>query len=63
MRSCARRPSAGTAANLVLGKHSGRHAFANRLRQMGYELSREELDKAFERFKLLCDKKESGKRC
>jgi len=43
--------------NLVLGKHSGRHAFADRLRQMGYELSREELDKAFERFKLLCDKK------
>ncbi len=43
--------------NLVLGKHSGRHAFADRLRQMGYELSREELDKAFERFKVLCDKK------
>lgn len=43
--------------NLVLGKHSGRHAFADRLRQMGYDLSREELDKAFERFKVLCDKK------
>ncbi|MFN4293810.1 MAG: 2-isopropylmalate synthase [Thermoflexales bacterium] len=43
--------------NLVLGKHSGRHAFADRLRQMGYDLSRDELDKAFERFKALCDKK------
>jgi len=43
--------------NLVLGKHSGRHAFADRLRQMGYDLNRDELDKAFERFKALCDKK------
>ncbi len=46
-----------SSTNLVLGKHSGRHAFADRLRQMGYELTREELDKAFERFKALCDKK------
>jgi len=44
-------------SNLVLGKHSGRHAFSDRLKSMGYELSREELDKAFERFKVLCDKK------
>jgi 2-isopropylmalate synthase len=43
--------------NLVLGKHSGRHAFSDRLKSMGYELGREELDKAFERFKVLCDKK------
>jgi 2-isopropylmalate synthase len=43
--------------NLVLGKHSGRHAFSDRLKTMGYELTREELDKAFERFKALCDKK------
>jgi 2-isopropylmalate synthase len=43
--------------NLVLGKHSGRHAFTDRLRQMGYELGRDELDKAFDRFKALCDKK------
>jgi 2-isopropylmalate synthase len=43
--------------NLVLGKHSGRHAFTDRLKQMGYDLGREELDKAFERFKELCDKK------
>lgn len=43
--------------NLVLGKHSGRHAFSERLKTMGYELTREELDKTFERFKILCDKK------
>jgi len=43
--------------NLVLGKHSGRAALTDRLKQMGYDLSRDELDKAFERFKALCDKK------
>ncbi len=43
--------------SLVLGKHSGRHAFRDRLRQMGYELSDEELNKAFERFKRLADQK------
>jgi 2-isopropylmalate synthase len=45
--------------NLVLGKHSGRAALADRLKQMGYELTREDLDKAFERFKALCDKKKT----
>jgi 2-isopropylmalate synthase len=43
--------------NLVLGKHSGRAALADRLKQMGYELSREDLDLAFARFKAVCDKK------
>ncbi len=43
--------------NLVLGKHSGRHAFRDRLRQMGYELSDDDLNKAFERFKRLADQK------
>ncbi len=42
---------------LVLGKHSGRHAFAERLKEMGYELPQNELNKAFERFKDLADKK------
>ncbi len=46
-----------TSTNLVLGKHSGRAALNDRLKQMGYDLSREELDKAFDRFKALCDKK------
>lgn len=42
---------------LILGKHSGRHAFANRLRELGYGLEGEALDSAFGRFKLLADKK------
>lgn len=46
-----------TGENLVLGKHSGRHAFQNRLEQLGYALSPEELEKAFEDFKVLSDKK------
>jgi len=43
--------------SIVLGKHSGRHAFSDKLKELGYELSDEELNKAFERFKLLADKK------
>jgi 2-isopropylmalate synthase len=43
--------------NLVLGKHSGRHAFRDRLKQMGYDLSDEDLNKAFERFKHIADQK------
>jgi 2-isopropylmalate synthase len=42
---------------LVLGKHSGRHAFADALQKMGYELSKEHLDRAFARFKDLADRK------
>ena len=42
---------------LVLGKHSGRHAFANRLAELGYPVSDDGLDKAFARFKKLADKK------
>jgi 2-isopropylmalate synthase len=42
---------------LVLGKHSGRHAFANRLTELGYNVSGDGLDKAFARFKKLADKK------
>ncbi len=42
---------------LVLGKHSGRHAFSGKLKELGYELSPEDLNKAFERFKLLADQK------
>ena len=43
--------------NLVLGKHSGRHAFKARLLEMGYQFSDEELQKAFTKFKDLADKK------
>ncbi len=46
-----------TASKLVLGKHSGRHAFKMRLKELGYPLVDKELDKAFARFKALADKK------
>ena len=44
-------------SSLVLGKHSGRHAFRVRLEDMGYILSDKELEEAFFRFKELADKK------
>jgi 2-isopropylmalate synthase len=43
--------------NLILGKHSGRHAFRERLMELGYDLNDEELVKAFIRFKNLADRK------
>jgi len=46
-----------SSSTLVLGKHSGRHAFSDRLEQMGYHLDQEQLNRAFERFKDLADKK------
>jgi 2-isopropylmalate synthase len=42
---------------LVLGKHSGRHALRSRLKQIGYDLSDEEINLVFNRFKELADKK------
>ncbi|MBL7213669.1 MAG: 2-isopropylmalate synthase [Desulfobacteraceae bacterium] len=42
---------------LVLGKHSGRHAFRTKLAQMGYELSDEGLNHLFKKFKELADKR------
>ena len=42
---------------LVLGKHSGRHAFRTKLAQMGYELSDEGLNHLFQKFKELADKR------
>ncbi len=44
-------------SRLVLGKHSGRHAFRDRLQDMGYRLSDGEIELAFEKFKRLADKK------
>ncbi len=44
-------------SRLVLGKHSGRHAFADRLAQLGYHLDGDQLNRAFARFKELADKK------
>ena len=43
--------------NLVLGKHSGRHALRARLAEMGHALDDTELDQAFTRFKELADRK------
>lgn len=42
---------------IVLGKHSGRNAFRTRLRELGYDLGEQELNRAFLRFKELADKK------
>jgi 2-isopropylmalate synthase len=42
---------------LVLGKHSGRHAFRARLKELGLELSDEETENAFKEFKRLADQK------
>jgi 2-isopropylmalate synthase len=48
----------GVASNaMVLGKHSGRHAFSDRVKQFGYELTKEELNRVFKAFKTLADKK------
>ncbi len=50
--------SIGLNANkLILGKHSGRHAFVARLTELGYALPKEDVQKAFVRFKSLADKK------
>jgi 2-isopropylmalate synthase len=46
-----------TKNKLVLGKHSGRHAFKDKIESMGYHLSPQELDEAFKCFKDLADKK------
>ncbi|GAX91489.1 2-isopropylmalate synthase [Effusibacillus lacus] len=42
---------------LVLGKHSGRHAFKDHITSLGYELDGEALNVVFRKFKELCDKK------
>jgi 2-isopropylmalate synthase len=46
-----------TESRLVLGKHSGRHAFSERLKKLGYSIGRGEVDRAFAAFKVLADKK------
>ncbi|WP_042460381.1 2-isopropylmalate synthase [Neobacillus dielmonensis] len=48
----------GVSSNdLVLGKHSGRHAFKDKAEQMGFDLSAEKLNEAFQSFKQLTDRK------
>jgi 2-isopropylmalate synthase len=45
------------ASSLVLGKLSGRHAFKERLAELGYSLNEEDFNRAFQGFKDLADKK------
>ncbi|MDR1247315.1 MAG: 2-isopropylmalate synthase [Clostridiales Family XIII bacterium] len=45
--------------NLVLGKHSGKHAFRDRVKTLGYELNDAEIEIAFGKFKALADKKKT----
>ncbi len=45
------------ASALVLGKHSGRHAFKKRLEELGHDLNDEMMNRAFDRFKTLADLK------
>jgi 2-isopropylmalate synthase len=44
-------------SRLMLGKHSGRHAFVKRIEELGYRLSEDEIEKAFSGFKDLAEKK------
>jgi 2-isopropylmalate synthase len=48
-----------TENKMVLGKHSGRHAFEDRLKHLGYELSQNDIEEAFTAFKVLADKKKT----
>jgi 2-isopropylmalate synthase len=43
--------------SLVMGKHSGRHAFVHKLEELGYHLASNQLEDAFVRFKTLADRK------
>src|SRR5208282_437606 len=46
-------------SSLVMGKHSGRHAFREKLRELGYELGENALQDAFTRFKNPADRKKT----
>jgi len=46
-------------SSLVMGKHSGRHAFKQKLKELGYKLGEADIDRVFERFKDLADKKKA----
>ena len=48
-----------TENKIVLGKHSGKHAFSEHLTAMGYQLSNDSLKEYFEKFKILADKKKN----
>ena len=48
-----------TGSGIVLGKHSGRHALTERLKELGFSLTTEQVDKVNVRFKALADKKKN----
>ena len=48
-----------TQTELVLGKHSGRHALKDRIRDLGFHLDDQQLQKVFEGFKALADRKKN----
>jgi 2-isopropylmalate synthase len=44
-------------SRMVLGRHTGRHGFADRCKKLGYKLSKEEIEQAYQRFLQIADKK------
>jgi len=44
-------------SRMVLGRHTGRHGFADRCKQLGYKLTKEEIEHAYQRFLGIADKK------
>jgi len=44
-------------SRMVLGRHTGRHGFVNRCKQLGYKLNKDEIDQAYQRFLEIADKK------
>ncbi|MEN6575165.1 MAG: 2-isopropylmalate synthase [Phycisphaerales bacterium] len=44
-------------SRMVLGRHTGRHGFADRCKQLGYKLTKDELEQAYQRFLVIADKK------
>jgi 2-isopropylmalate synthase len=44
-------------SRMVLGRHTGRHGFTDRCKKLGYKLSKEELERAYQRFLQVADKK------
>ena len=47
-------------SNIVLGKHSGRHALDNRFRELGFHLEKSDLEKAYVLFTKLADRKKKA---
>ncbi len=45
---------------LVLGKHSGRHAIGQRCKELGHDLSKQELDDLYHRFTAVADHRKKG---